>query len=156
MHIREDGAVCVHLGGALSCRGVQPCCSSLVYHVQSPSRLRMSALWKSLPARTNKPGPINVNPHSLHQSMSFPLLQSGSNRKALFLGVLQVKSSGGPESKTLTSHSAYVQQKMESSPTCFCPVQKHGERRCSDTFLAQPPVHLVLHALLPTHTLTRQ
>lgn len=50
--------------------------SGLVYHVQSLSRLRMSALCKSLPARTNKPGPINVNPHSLGQSMSFPLLQN--------------------------------------------------------------------------------
>lgn len=50
--------------------------SGLVYHVQSLCRLQISALCKSLPARTNKPGPINVNPHSLGQSMSFPLLQN--------------------------------------------------------------------------------
>lgn len=50
--------------------------SGLVYHVQSLGRLRMSALCKSLPARTNKPGPINVNPHSFSQSMSFPFLQN--------------------------------------------------------------------------------
>lgn len=50
--------------------------ADLVYHVQGLSRLWMSALCKSLPPRTNKPGPINVNPYSRDQSMSFPLLQN--------------------------------------------------------------------------------
>lgn len=144
MHIRGDSTVCVHLGDALSYCEVQPFCSSAVYHVQSPSRLRMSALCKS---QTSRDQSMSIPIPSTNQSHSLSY-KAGLIEKHCSSGFCRLNHQEG-QSLKFTMYNRNRWQKIESSPS-FAPFRNNAERSCG-RISPQPPAHLV-----PTHTLRQQ